>query len=392
MGAAVDVWSEVVGQADAVELLRRAAGAPAGAPGSEMSHAWLLTGPAGSGRSNLARAFAVALLATSEEELPHVLAQARAGTHPDLVVLRTEKVIISIDDVRGLVSAASYAPSVGRYRVLIVEDADRMTERTSNVLLKSIEEPPERTVWILCAPSEADVLPTIRSRVRSVRLRTPSVEEVGRLLAERDGIDRETAERAARLAQSHVGMARRLATDPEALARRDETVALAWSIGSLSEAMQAAARLHDLASEDAKALAAERDAAERANLLRSLGIGEGATIPPALRPQLRQLEEDQKRRSTRSLRDGIDRALTDLLSIHRDVLLRQLDAGSGPINAEHADRIARAASEGTPERTLRAMDAITRAQERLAGNVSPLLVLEAMLTSLLFAGHREAVR
>lgn len=399
----MDVWGEVIGQAEAIAQLRKASGladstallelAEAGASVEDaVAHAWLITGPPGSGRSNLARAFATELLAHDAAELESIARQVRAGAHPDLVVLRTEKVIISIDDVRELVSAAAYAPSSGRHRVLIVEDADRMTERTSNVLLKSLEEPPERTVWILCAPSEADVLPTIRSRVRSLRLRTPSVEEVARLLSARDGIEEGLALRAARLAQSHVGMARRLASDPEALARREETIALAWNLESLPAAMQAAARLHELASEDAQAYTAERDAAEREELMRSLGLSAGATIPPALRAQLRQLEEDQKRRATRSLRDGIDRALTDLMSIHRDVLLCQLGAPAEPINAEHAERIEQAAAASSPEQTLRALDAIARAQQRLASNVSPLLVLEAMLTSLLFLGRREAAR
>ncbi len=399
----MDVWSEVIGQADAVAQLRRASGlgdsgalldlAEAGAATDDtVAHAWLITGPPGSGRSNLARAFASELLAHDAEDLAHIAGQVRVGAHPDLVVLRTEKVIISIDDVRELVQSAAYAPSSGRHRVLIVEDADRMTERTSNVLLKSLEEPPDRTIWILCAPSEADVLPTIRSRVRSLRLRTPSVDEVAQLLETRDGVEPALALRAARLAQSHVGMARRLATDAQAMARREQTVALAWSLDSLSGAMAAAARLHEIASEDAQAYTTERDAVEREELLRSLGIGDGGAIPPALRTQIRQLEEDQKRRATRSLRDGIDRALTDLMSIHRDVLLHQLGAPVEPINAEHADRIAAAAAASKPEQTLGALDAIARAQRRLASNVSPLLVLEAMLTGLLVLGRAEVAR
>lgn len=376
----MEYWREIVGQNEAVRAL--AAAAEPGA-GEELSNAWLITGPAGSGRSNIAELFAAALIAREHGERETVLAQVRAKTHPDFTSLVTQKVIISIDEVREVATAAYYAPSIGRHRVILIEDADRMPERTSNVLLKSLEEPPERTIWILCAPSEADLLPTIRSRVRSLRLITPGIDEVAALLAERDGVSYELAERSARLAQSHIGMARRLATDEASLERRQRSIELVLDSETLSDLMRAAAELAKIAGEDAEALSAELDAQEREDTLRNLGIAPGAAIPPGLRGQIKSLEEDQKRRATRNLRDGIDRILTDLLSLYRDILLVQLDAQSELVNREYADRIRRQATASTPEAALGVLDAIETARERIARNVTPALALEAMLAATL---------
>jgi DNA polymerase III subunit delta' len=382
------VWDELTGQSEAIAIFAAAASASSvgGSENSSMTHSWLITGPPGSGRSNLAFAFATALLSSNPDGDDAVRAQVAARTHPDLAVLSTDRVIISIDEVRQLVSTSQYSPSVGRFRVVIIEDADRMTERTSNVLLKALEEPPPRTVWILCAPSEADLIPTIRSRVRTVQLRVPAIADVAELIHRRDGVDLESATRAAREAQSHIGMAHRLATNAEARDRRERTLQLALGIRSVSGAVQAAATLLQLATDDAKAITEERDAEEREGALRSLGIEPGGTIPPALRAQLKSLEDDQKRRATRSLRDGIDRILVDLLSLYRDVLLIQLGVQGELINLSIERQLMAASTEATAPQTLKTMDAIATARTRIAVNVAPALALEAMLVSAVRRG------
>jgi len=381
------VWDELTGQSVAIEVFRAAAAdstlADSPIAQSAMTHSWLITGPPGSGRSNLAYAFAAALLSDGTPEGDEATRrQVAARTHPDLGVLSTEGVIIKIDEVKKIVASSQFSPSVSRYRVMIIEDADRMVERTSNVLLKALEEPPPRTVWILCAPSEADLLPTIRSRVRTVRLRVPDVAAVADLISRRDNVSLDIATRAAREAQSHIGMAHRLATNEEARRRREQTLETALGIRSVSDAVIAAGTLLAVAGDDAKAITEERDAEERESALRSLGIEPGGTIPPALRAQLRTLEEDQKRRATRSLRDGIDRIMVDLLSLYRDILLLQLGAPSEPINLAILPKLVAVSERTTPSATLATMDAIATARKRIEGNVAPALALEAMLISI----------
>ena len=376
--AAVSVFDQLVGQEHVTEVLTRAVADP-----RSMTHAWLFTGPPGSGRSVAARAFAAALQCPDGGcGTCNTCRQVMAGTHPDVTLLATEKVVIDIRQVRDLVSTAARSPSQGRWRVVIIEDADRMVERTSNVLLKSIEEPGPQTVWLLCAPSPEDVIVTIRSRCRHLGLRIPPVEAVAALLESRDGIPHDQAVAAAREAQSHVGMARRLATDPDAQARRRAIMALATGIRGVGDAVFGAQELVDRAAQDAQDVAAARDAAERAELLRALGVEEGERVPPHVRAQVRELEENQKRRATRVQRDSLDRAMVDLLSFFRDVFAIQVGAGVGLVNVDLADDVAALAAATSPEQTLRRVDAIEEARVRLAGNVTPLLAVESMLISL----------
>lgn len=368
-------WGEVWGQPDAVATLQDAASDPA-----SLTHAWLITGPPGSGRSTLAYAFAAALIAEPGDE--NAMRQVLAGTHPDLTALRTEGVIISIKDARALVERSYFSPSLGRYRVIVMEDADRMAERTSNVLLKALEEPPERTVWVLCAPSDADLLPTIRSRVRTLRLREPDIADVARLIVERTGVDEGVAEQSARHAQRHIGMAQRLATDAAARARRDDMLRAVLRVRGVADAVDVAGRIVQAATDDAKALTAERDEAERSSLLRTLGIAEGAAVPPAVRSQLSALEDDQKRRATRSLRDGIDRVLTDLESMFRDVLMLQFGRDRDLINREIEPDLHALAVAWPPERTLTVVDRIAVTRENVELNAAPTLALESMLVTV----------
>ena len=393
MSAPRGVWADVVGQDPAVAVLARAAGAArrgvvAGTPGgaSGMTHAWLLTGPPGSGRSVAARAFAAALECTDATTIGCGTCAgcrtAASGAHADVTVFSTEHTWIRRQDVEPLIAVAQRRPSVGRWRVIVVEDADRLNETSGNVLLKTIEEPPPQTVWVLCAPGVDDVLATLRSRSRHVPLRIPPADAVAELLVRRDGVDPAMAAFAARAAQSHVGLARRLARDEGARIRRREVLTFVERLRGVGDAVVAAGELVEITAEEAKASTAERDATERAELLRALGADGTATPPPAVRGQVRQLEEDQKRRARRAQTDVLDRALVDLLGFFRDVLVVQLGAPVELVNGDMAGGVRALAGASTPEDTLRRTDAVQLARERLQQNVSPVLAVEAMALEL----------
>lgn len=374
----MSVFDALVGQEHVIEVLERAVADP-----RSMTHAWLFTGPPGSGRSVAARAFAAALQCERGGcGECRDCRQALNGTHPDITYVTTQKVIIDIREVRELVTIAARSASQGRWRIVVIEDADRMVERTSNVLLKAIEEPAEHTVWLLCAPSQDDVIVTIRSRCRPLALRIPPAEAVAELLVTRDGVEPAAALAAARAAQSHIGIAKRLATSPEAAERRRAIMAVPESIRGVADAVLIAAQLMERATEEAAAVATERDTSERAHLMRSLGIAEGDKIPPQIRGQIRALEEDQKRRATRVQRDCLDRVMVDLLSFYRDVATRQLDAGVALVNEDVAASVAQIASGSSPEQTIRRIEAIQQARRRLDANVAPLLAVEAMCVGL----------
>lgn len=376
----MSLWDAVVGQEEAVATLTAAAARP-----EAMTHAWLLTGPPGSGRSVAARAFAAALQAPDDPEgTSHEARTAFAGTHSDVTVHVTERLIITIEEARSLVTTAYRTPAQGRWRVLIIEDADRIAERTSNVLLKAIEEPPPRTVWVLCAPSPMDMLPTIRSRCRAVNLRVPEPAAVADLLVRRDGVEPALALECARAAQSHIGVASRLARSPEARSYRARVLAIPTAIRGVGDAVLAAGELVEEATEQSKVATAERDAVERVELMRTLGVEEGQTVPPTIRAQLRQLEDDQKRRSRRALLDTIDRALVDLLSYYRDVLVVQLGSDVDLVNLATEDSIRRLAEASTAEQSLRRMQLIGRTRARFDefGSISPLLAIESLFIGL----------
>jgi DNA polymerase III subunit delta' len=381
------VWDDVVGQDRVLEVLRSAVRSVSPAdPGraSGMTHAWLFTGPPGSGRSVAARAFAAALqCAEAGCGHCHECRTALGGTHTDVTVVATELLSIKTDQARELVQLAARRPTIGRWRVIIIEDADRLTETAADVLLKAIEEPPPATVWMLCAPSLEDVIVTIRSRCRHLALRTPSVGAVADLLVRRDGIDPPMAAFAARAAQSHIGLARRLARDEGARIRRRDVVTLPLRIRGVGDAVLMAGELVDTAAEEAKAATAERDAAEREQLLHSLGADASArTQPPHVRAQLSALERDQKTRATRLQRDVLDRALVDVLSVYRDVLVLQAGDPVDLVNEEMRTDLGKLARDLGPEEVVGRMLAVGEARERIAANVAPLLAVEAMAVQL----------
>jgi DNA polymerase-3 subunit delta' len=393
----VTVWDEVVGQPEAVGVLRAAAAAAAeivaggSVPPGAMTHAWLFTGPPGSGRSVAARAFAAALQCERDGAGCGECAgchTVRAGTHADVRVVVPEGLSIAVQEMRAIVVTAARLPIGGRWQVVVIEDADRLTEAASNALLKAVEEPPARTVFLLCAPSTHpdDVAVTIRSRCRVVALRTPSAEAVADVLIRRDGVDPADAAWAAQAAQGHVGRARRLARDGQARARRQAVLSVPASLTSLAACFTAADQLVRAAEEEAAALSAELDRPETEALERSLGAGgTGRGVAASVRGAagaLRDLQRRQRSRATRAQRDALDRALVDLAAFYRDVLLVGAGAHARLAHPDAADDIRRVAAMLTPEDALARLDAVLECREAVELNVKPRVAVEAMTVAL----------
>lgn len=382
------VWDDVVGQPGAVSELRRAVEAAAdlyaGGSGTGMTHAWLFTGPPGSGRSTAARAFAAALqCAAGGCGSCNACRTVLAGTHPDVQVVNTATLSIGKQEAVALVARGGRYPSSGGWQVILVEDADRLTDVAANVLLKAIEEPPRHTVWLLCAPALEDVIVTIRSRCRHVGLRTPPPVAVAELLMRRDGIDAAMAHFAARASQGHIGRARRLATDEQARLRRNEALRMPGVMGSMGDCLTAAANLVDAAAEESKGATTALDERETADLARVLGAGTtGRGMVTGAAGQLKELEKQQKLRAKRVQRDSLDRSLVDLASFYRDVLVVQVGSEVELVNDEARPTVLKVARCSTPELTLRRIEAVLAAREAVDANVAPLLAVEAMTIAL----------
>lgn len=389
----MSVFDALVGQQRAVEQLRAAAAAAARVVAGEstgtaaMTHAWLFTGPPGSGRSVAARGLAAALQCPRQGcgHCPQC-AQVLGGTHVDVAQVVPEGLTLGVRQARSIVAHAQRSPSAGRWLVTLLEDADRLTEDAANAMLKAIEEPPPRGVLLLCAPSVEDVLPTIRSRCRLVPLRTPPAGAVAEHLVG-EGVDPAMAAFAARAAQGHIGRARRLAVDEQARRERRDVLALPRSLQGVSSALGAARDLVEAAQAEAVALTAPRDAQEREGLSRALGAGatgRGLTgsVARGGAGQLKELEQSQKRRATRTQRDALDRALVDLAAFYRDVLVVQLGAGVEPVHPDLAEQATVLARATTPEATLRRIDAVLACRDAVDASVAPQLAVEAMALAL----------
>jgi DNA polymerase-3 subunit delta' len=376
--AAGGVWNHLVGQPRTAEVLEAAA------RGQGMTHAWLFTGPPGSGRSNAAVAFAAALQCDRAGcGECHTCHTVLAGTHADVSVIRTEKLSIGVDEVRDLVRRAALAPVGRRWQVLVVEDADRLTDQACNALLKAIEEPTDRTVWMLCAPTVEDVLQTIRSRCRLVTLTTPTTADVTEFLVRTEGVDEALAASAARASQGHIGRARALARDDATRNRRREVVALPARLTSLGDCMNAAANLNEVTKEEAEAITSALDEREKRDLDASYGVVERGRRPREYAPALAVLERAQKTRAKRRHLDVVDRGLMDLVSVYRDAISVGVGARVALVNEEIRPDVELVARTSTPELNLRRIGWIFEAREQmLEFNVPVALALESMMLAL----------
>jgi DNA polymerase III subunit delta' len=393
----VTVWEQVVGQSEAVTVLTESAAVAASmvdgsfsGSASAVPHAWLFTGPPGSGRSVAARAFAAALQCESGAGCGTCAGcrTAMAGTHADVHVVVPEGLSISVAEMRALVQISARRPTGARWQVVIIADADRLTEGAANALLKAVEEPPERTVFLLCAPSDHpdDVPVTIRSRCRHLALHTPPAKAIAEVLHARDGIDRDMASWAASVCGGHVGRARRLATDEAARARRESVLRIPLSLRRLPDVFTCADDLVKSAEADAVEVSGTRDEAEKDALRTAMGHGgTGKGTASATRGSaaaIKELERRQKSRATRTQRDAIDLALVDLAGFYRDVLVV---TSAAPAALNHPDRepdARKAADTWTPESTLRRLEAVLACRDAMELNVKPRIAIEAMLTTL----------
>ncbi|MET9773384.1 DNA polymerase III subunit delta' [Streptomyces sp. NPDC006367] len=396
------VWDDLVGQERVSEQLAAAArdadafvtAVTSGGPppeASSMTHAWLFTGPPGAGVTQTARAFAAALQCVSPDRALGGVPgcgfcdgchTALIGTHADVSTVAAVGAQILVEDMRDTVRKSFTSPANGRWQIILVEDAERLNEKSANAVLKAVEEPAPRTVWLLCAPSVEDVLPTIRSRCRHLNLRTPPVEAVADMLVRREGVEPDVAAAAARATQGHIDRARRLATDPAARERRAAVLKLPLRVDDVGSALKAAQELVDAAVADAKELAEELDTKEADELKAALGAAPGGRLPRGTAGVMSDLEKNQKRRSSRTQRNTLDVALSDLTTFYRDVLALQLGSRVAIANADSMDALERVARAGTPESTLRRIEAIAACGEALDRNVPPLLAVEAMTMAL----------
>lgn len=382
----MSVWDSLVGQKPVIDMLSRIA---QGDP-SQITQSWLICGPPGSGRSNMARAFAAALESPDHgmsAEPTRVTQQVLAGTHPDVTVLTTNKVTIGIDQVREIITTSEQMPATAPWRIIIIEDVDRMLERTTNVLLKEIEEPAEHCIWLLCAPSAQDVLPTIRSRTRIVNLAVPSTQAVAGFLTSTTNVEPKVAQRAARLAEGHIGIAKLYATDERVMSDRDELVVGVLNLARASDAVLLAGNLIDNAKAQAEADANRITAGQEAEFRRINGLAPSDRIPPKLRGAFNQIvkKDDVKRLVTRRTRDVLDRALNSIASIYRDVAVLQNNAEDsvGLINLENRSSITELSVRLNRAGAVTRLDEVAHARKRLAGNGNPLLVFESLFCALI---------
>ena len=382
----MSVWDSLVGQKPVIDMLSRIA---QGDP-SQITQSWLICGPPGSGRSNMARAFAAALESPDHgmsAEPTRVTQQVLAGTHPDVTVLTTNKVTIGIDQVREIITTSEQMPATAPWRIIIIEDVDRMLERTTNVLLKEIEEPAEHCIWLLCAPSAQDVLPTIRSRTRIVNLAVPSTQAVAGFLTSTTNVEPKVAQRAARLAEGHIGIAKLYATDERVMSDRDELVVGVLNLARDSDAVLLAGNLIDNAKAQAEADANRITAGQEAEFRRINGLAPSDRIPPKLRGAFNQIakKDDVKRLVTRRTRDVLDRALNSIASIYRDVAVLQNNAEDsvGLINLENRSSITELSVRLNRAGAVTRLDEVAHARKRLAGNGNPLLVFESLFCALI---------
>jgi len=381
----VKIFENIVGQSQVIETLKSAA--IAAQENSELSqkmtHSWLFTGPPGSGRSTVAKAFAASLLCSNGGCGKCVDCQsAMDGSHLDIDILKTEVSSIKVDEIRDLISRTSTSPSISNWRVVIIQDAQRLTEAAANALLKVIEEPSTRTIWLMTASTTLDLLATLRSRCRQIHLKTPDKESIIELLVKRDKIDSQIAEFAARVSQGHIGRAKFLAENPISRSRRNDVIDLFLTVNDTASAFSAASKIIDIAQEEAEDATRTTNEIDLINLQVALQ-GLGKSLISGGVKVIKELERDQKAKTKRAIEESLDRFLLDILSIYRDSLLIQLSRSAELVNTEYFARYPEKFVRFKPESIIIKIENVLSAREKLAQNANNLLSMENLTNTLI---------
>jgi DNA polymerase-3 subunit delta' len=381
----VKILENIVGQPQVIEALKNAviAARENSELSQKMTHSWLFTGPPGSGKSTVAKVFAASLLCSNSGcgECVDCIT-AMDGSHLDIDILKTEVSSIKVNEIRELISRTSTSPSISNWRVVIIQDAQRLTEAATNALLKVIEEPSSRTIWLMTASTSLDLLATLRSRCRQIQLKTPDKESIIELLVKRDKIDSQIAEFAARVSQGHIGRAKYLSENPISRSRRNDVIELFLTVNDTSSAFSAASKIIDIAQEEAEDATRTTNEIELINLQDALQ-GPGKSLISGGAKSVKELEKDQKARIKRAVEDSLDRYLLDLLSIYRDSLLNQLCKSAEVINTEYFARYPEKMVRFTPESIIIKIENVLSVREKLAQSTVNLLAMENLICTLI---------
>lgn len=363
------------------------------APAHAMTHSWVFTGPPGSGRSVAALCFAAALVCERGDGCGHC-AGCRAvfnDAHTDVVHVVPTELSIGKTVVDKLVDDAHRLPTIGEFRVVIVEDADRLTNEAADAFLKTVEEPPATTVIILCAPSidPEDFSQTLRSRCRHVYVPAPSTDEIVRILTNEEGASEHDARLAAVTSLHHIGRARRLVRSPEAQKRRVLAIQLAELIYRGDHAFQAIGSLVKAVENEAKTSYSEEEEAERKKLEIALGMGgKGKGAGKAAHGSagtLRELEANQKKRRTRYQRDIFDLVLVDFAGVYRDAIIIKTGAHVGLTHPDFEGQARDIAERTSLTALVACLDAIGLCRARFGQNVQPRIALDGMVGAIRIA-------
>ena len=357
--------------------------------GNAMAHAWIITGPPGSGRSVAALALAAALQCTDPVDIgcgrcPHCH-DVFADAHTDVLRIVPAELSIGIDRMRAVRTEAAKLPTVSPWRIVIIEDADRLSDAAADAILKTVEEPPEHTVIIMCAPSidPEDFSPTLRSRCRHLYVPYPSVGHIVDLLVAETGATPEDARLAAVASGRHIGRARRLVTDPDAQQRRASILNLAELIFHHDEAFKASTAFLKTVDKQVKSLSDEEDAGELEKLERSLGKGgRGKGTQKAMdgsSGMVKDLEKKQKMRRSRRNRDFLDLALVDLAGLYRDALLLSVGADVQLTHPDFEGLSRDLAAKVSEPGLVACLDAVTMARGHIGVNVTPTTAIDGMI-------------